>query len=136
MFARVRSETPESEIELNIVMLIRAAKAFGVPLILSAVGVGSGANGPTRQSIQAELPDAKALDRSSMNAWLDKTFHAAFKATGKKRLIFCALPRSTWRFRSLGICRKLRGSAPSVVEALRAWMVASGPRRFIHRPGR
>jgi nicotinamidase-related amidase len=91
MFARVRSETPENEIELNIVMLIRAAKAFGVPLILSTVGVGSGANGPTRQSIQAELPDAKALDRSSMSAWLDKTFHAAVKATGKKRLIFCAL---------------------------------------------
>lgn len=91
MFARVRSETPQNEIELNIIMLIRAAKAFGVPVILSTVGVGSGANGPTRKSIQAELQDAKAIDRSSMNAWLDKKFHAAVKATGKKRLIFCAL---------------------------------------------
>jgi hypothetical protein len=35
VFARVRSETPENEIELNIVMLIRAAKAFGVQVILS-----------------------------------------------------------------------------------------------------
>ena len=91
MFARVRSETPESEIELNIVMLIRAAKAFGVPVILSTVGVASGVNGPTRQPIQAELPNAKALDRSSMNAWLDKKFQAAVNATGKKHLIFCAL---------------------------------------------
>ena len=83
MLARVRSETPENEIELNIVMLIRAAKAFGVPVILSTVGVGSGANGPTRQSIQAELPGAKALDRSSMNAWLDKKFYATVKARAR-----------------------------------------------------
>jgi nicotinamidase-related amidase len=91
MFGRVRSETPANEIELNFVMLIRAAKAFGVPVILSTVGVASGANGPTRRSIQAELPGVKAIDRSSMNAWLDKPFQAAVKATGRKNLIFCAL---------------------------------------------
>ena len=91
MFASVRSETPANEIELNIIMLVRAAKAFGVPVILSTVGVKSGVNGPTRKSIQAELPNATVIDRSSMNAWLDKPFQAAVKATGKKHLIFCAL---------------------------------------------
>jgi nicotinamidase-related amidase len=91
MFARVRSETSAEEIELNVRMLVRAANAFSVPVILSSVGVDAGVNGPTRAAILSELPGVKAIDRTSMNAWRDKKFHAAIEVTGKKRLIFCAL---------------------------------------------
>lgn len=91
MFDTVRSETSPELIDLNVRLLIKAAKAFGMPIILSTVGVEMGVNGPTRQSILDELPGVTPIDRSSMNAWEDKAFLDAVKATGKKRLIFGAL---------------------------------------------
>jgi nicotinamidase-related amidase len=91
MFDQVRSETPAELIDLNVRLLIKAAKAFGMPVVLSTVGVEMGVNGPTRDSILAELPDATVIDRSSMNAWEDEAFRAAVKKTGRKRLIFGAL---------------------------------------------
>jgi nicotinamidase-related amidase len=91
MFDQVRSETPAAMIDLNVRLLIKAAKAFGMPVILSTVGVEMGVNGPTRDSILAELPGVAVIDRSSMNAWEDEAFRAAVKETGRKRLIFGAL---------------------------------------------
>lgn len=91
MFDQVRSETPPELIELNVRLLIRAAKAFGMPIVLSTVGVQMGVNGPTRESILAELPGLPVIDRSSMNAWEDEAFQAAVKKTGRKRLVFGAL---------------------------------------------
>jgi nicotinamidase-related amidase len=91
MFAQVRSETSPELIDLNVRLLIKAAKAFGMPIVLSTVGVEMGVNGPTRESILAELPDVRVIDRSSMNAWEDEAFRAAVKKTGRKRLIFGAL---------------------------------------------
>ena len=91
MFENVKSETGPDEIELNVRFLIRAAKAFNIPVILSTVGVQMGVNGPTRAAIQDELPGIKVVDRSSMDAWEDKAFRAAIEKTGKKRLIFGAL---------------------------------------------
>ena len=91
MFAQVRSETSPELIDLNVRLLIKVARAFGVPIVLSTVGVQMGVNGPTRESILAELPDVPVIDRSSMNAWEDEVFRAAVKKTGRKRLIFGAL---------------------------------------------
>jgi nicotinamidase-related amidase len=91
MFDTVRSETPAELIDLNVRLLIKAAKAFGMPVILSTVGVEMGVNHPTRQSILDELPGTEVIDRSSMNAWEDQPFRAAVNKTGRKRLIFGAL---------------------------------------------
>ena len=91
MFENVKSEARPDEIELNVRFLIRAAKAFNIPVILSTVGVQMGVNGPTRAAIQNELPGIEVIDRSSMDAWEDNAFRAAVKKTGKKRLIFGAL---------------------------------------------
>jgi nicotinamidase-related amidase len=91
MFDQVRSETGAELIDLNVRLLIKAAKAFNMPIVLSTVGVEMGVNGPTRASIMAELPGIDVIDRSSMNAWEDRAFHAAVKKTGRKRLIFGAL---------------------------------------------
>jgi nicotinamidase-related amidase len=91
MFEQVRSEVPPALIELNVRLLIKIAKAFGMPIVLSTVGVQMGVNGPTRESILAELPDARVIDRSSMNAWEDDAFRAAIKGSGRKRLVFAAL---------------------------------------------
>src|SRR5271170_4018544 len=91
MFENVKSETKPDEIELNVRFLIRAARAFNIPVILSTVGVQMGVNGSTRPAIQNELPGIEVIDRSSMDAWEDAAFRAAVNKTGKKRLIFCAL---------------------------------------------
>jgi nicotinamidase-related amidase len=91
MFDTVRSETSAELIDLNTRLLIKAAKAFDMPIVLSTVGVEMGVNHPTRQSILDELPGIEIIDRSSMNAWEDKSFRDAVKQTGRKRLIFGAL---------------------------------------------
>ena len=72
-------------------LLAKTAKAFGIPVVLSTVGVQMGVNGPTRASLLEELPGVTVIDRSSMNAWEDTAFRAAIESTGKKRLIFGAL---------------------------------------------
>lgn len=91
MFENVKSETTPDEIDLNVRLLIKAAKAFNIPVVLSTVGVEMGVNGPTRASIQDELPGLAVIDRTSMDAWEDAAFRAAIERTGKKRLIFGAL---------------------------------------------
>jgi nicotinamidase-related amidase len=91
MFEQIRSETPAELIDLNVRLLIKAAKAFNMPIILSTVGVELGVNHPTVPSILAELPGVKVIDRSSMNAWEDSAFRDAVEKTGRKRLIVGAL---------------------------------------------
>jgi nicotinamidase-related amidase len=91
MFDQIRSETPAALVDLNTRFLIKAAKAFDMPIVLSTVGVELGVNGPTRSSILAELPGAREIDRSSMNAWEDAAFRDAVRATGRRRLIVGAL---------------------------------------------
>ncbi|WP_242101510.1 isochorismatase family protein [Lysobacter sp. M2-1] len=91
MFENIRSETTPDQVELNVRLLIKAAKAFDIPVVLSTVGVEMGVNGPTRKSIQDELPGVTVIDRSSMDAWEDAPFRAAVEKTGRKRLIFGAL---------------------------------------------
>lgn len=91
MFENIRSETTADQVELNVRLLIKAAKAFDIPVVLSTVGVEMGVNGPTRKSIQDELPGVEVIDRTSMDAWEDAPFRAAVEKTGRKRLIFGAL---------------------------------------------
>ncbi len=91
MFSNIRSETPAAEVELNVRFLIRAAKAFNIPVVLSSVAVKMGVNKPTRASVRDELADQEVIDRTSMDAWEDKAFRAAVEKTGKKKLIICAL---------------------------------------------
>src|SRR4051794_4330345 len=91
MFEVIRSETGADLVELNVRLLARTAKAFDMPIVLSTVGVGFGLNGPTLSSLQSELEDIEAIDRSSMNAFDDQAFRQAVEATGCKRLIIGGL---------------------------------------------
>lgn len=50
-----------------------------------------GVNESTIPSLRAELPGVHEIDRSSMNAWEDEAFVKAIMATGRERLVFCAL---------------------------------------------
>src|SRR5712671_2001544 len=91
MFKQMRSEPSEDLIDLNVRLLIGAAKAFAMPIILSTVGVKMGANHPTVKSIRSAIPEVQEFDRTSMDAWEDNAFRNAVVSTGRKRLIFGAL---------------------------------------------
>src|ERR1700728_5393962 len=91
MFEVIRSETGADVLELNVRLLAKTAKAFGMPIVLSTVGVGAGFNGPTLPSVLSELDGIEPIDRSSMNAFEDATFGEAVKATGRKPLIIGGL---------------------------------------------
>jgi nicotinamidase-related amidase len=91
MFEVIRSETSADLVELNVRLLARTAKAFGMPIVLSTVGVGFGFNGPTLPSILTELDGIEPIDRASMNAFEDQAFRDAVRATGRKRLIIGGL---------------------------------------------
>src|SRR5256714_15250368 len=87
MFEVIRSETSADLVEMHVRLLPKTAKAFGLPIVLTTVGVGAGFNGPTLPSILSELDGIEAIDRYSMNAFEDEEFSEAVRATGRKRLI-------------------------------------------------
>jgi nicotinamidase-related amidase len=75
----------------NIVRVAKIAKVFGLPIVLSTVNVKTRSLKPTIPPLKEVLPDLTELDRTSINAWEDKEFLAAVKATGRKKLLICAL---------------------------------------------
>lgn len=81
-------------IELNVRSLAEIAAELKVPVILSTVGVEMGVNGPTIKSLRDVVPNGQEIDRSTMNAWDDKNFVAAVKATGRKRLVMGGIATS------------------------------------------
>ena len=91
MFEVIRSETPADLVELHVRLLARTARAYGLPIVLSTVGVNLGFNGPTLPSIAAELDGLPPIDRTSMNAFEDEAFRRAVQATGRRRLIIGGL---------------------------------------------
>lgn len=91
MFAGIYSKPEADLIELNALFLLRAAKAFGIPVVLSTVGVASDVNGPMVKRLSDEFADTLIVDRSSMNAWDDEDYRAAIASTGRKRIVVGAL---------------------------------------------
>jgi nicotinamidase-related amidase len=75
----------------NIVSTVKTAKAFGLPIIHSTVGVAAGRGQPTVPELAELLVDSPPTDRSSINSWEDADFVAAVRATGRRKLILCAL---------------------------------------------
>ena len=67
------------------------ARAYGMPIVLSTVGVKLGFNRPTLPSILSELDGIELIDRTSMNAFEDEAFRQAVQATGRRRLIIGGL---------------------------------------------
>jgi nicotinamidase-related amidase len=74
----------------NAVSTVRTIKTFGVPVVHSTVNVASG-QGPTLPELAGLLAEDKPLDRTTTNSWEDIEFVQAVHATGRRKLIFCAL---------------------------------------------
>jgi len=89
-FATVRSMDNDLLRE-NIVSVVQTANAFGVPIVHSTVNVASGQQQPTVPELAELLEDSPPIDRTTVNSWEDTDFVAAVRATGRRKLIFCAL---------------------------------------------
>ena len=74
----------------NVVGFAKAAKLFGVPVVLSTVETKS-FSGYMWPQLQAQFPAQKPIERSSMNSWDDPNFVAAIKATGRKKIVLAGL---------------------------------------------
>ena len=74
----------------NAVILAKAAKLFKVPTILSTVAQDT-FSGQLAPEITSVFPDQKIIDRTSINAWVDKNFRKAIEATKRKKIIVAGL---------------------------------------------
>ena len=75
----------------NAVSTVRAIKTFDVPVVHSTVNVSSGQQPSTLPELAGLLEDDKPLDRTTVNSWEDIEFVRAVHATGRRKLIICAL---------------------------------------------
>jgi nicotinamidase-related amidase len=89
-FATVRSMDRDLLLK-NIVSTVKLAKTFGLPIVHSTVNVSSGQQQPTVPELAELLADNAPIDRTGVNSWEDSDFVAAVRATGRRKLIFCAL---------------------------------------------
>jgi nicotinamidase-related amidase len=88
--AGVRSMDRELLVK-NIVSTVKIAKVFGVPIVHSTINVKTGRGQPTLPPLADVLVDNPPIDRTALNAWEDPDFLDAVRATGRRKLIFCAL---------------------------------------------
>jgi len=87
--ATVRSMDPSLLLK-NAVSTVKTIKTFGVPVVHSTINVANG-QGPTLPELDELLADDKPLDRTTVNSWEDIEFLQAVRATGRRKLITCAL---------------------------------------------
>jgi nicotinamidase-related amidase len=74
----------------NNVALAKAARVFGVPIILSSVETKS-FSGNTWPQLLAALGNPNPIERSSMNSWDDPNFVAAVKQSSRRKIVLSGL---------------------------------------------
>jgi nicotinamidase-related amidase len=77
-------------LQRNIISVARLGKAYGLPIVLSTVNADAG-QGHTLPALKDVLSDNVEIDRTQINSWEDVEFRKAVEATGRKKLIMCAL---------------------------------------------
>src|ERR1700741_1804318 len=75
----------------NTVGLAKAAKIFKIPTIITTVET-QGFSGSTYPELLDVFPNAKLLERTSMNSWDDQKVRDALKANGRTK----AVVSGTW----------------------------------------
>ena len=86
--ANLNSHDPQMAVN-NATGLAKAAKAFGVPTILTSVLAARG--GLIFSQITDVFPDQEVIDRTLINTWQDPKVVDVVKATGRKQLIMAGL---------------------------------------------
>jgi nicotinamidase-related amidase len=78
------------ELRTNAGLVARAAAGFSVPTILTTVAEKT-FSGPVFDEIKAALPDAVAIDRTTMNTWEDPRIAERVNEIGRKRIVLAGL---------------------------------------------
>jgi nicotinamidase-related amidase len=86
--ANLNSHDPHMAVN-NATALAKAAKAFGVPTILTSVIAERG--GLIFPQITDVFPGQEVIDRTFINTWEDQKVVDAVKATGRKQLVIAGL---------------------------------------------
>jgi nicotinamidase-related amidase len=89
MLFGVSSSDRRLTINFNVA-LGKAAKVFGVPVVLTTVETKS-FSGNVWPHSQAVFPGQSPIERSSMNSWDDPNFVAAIEKTGRKKIVLSGL---------------------------------------------
>jgi nicotinamidase-related amidase len=89
LFTGVRDITV-ADLKHNVVALAKAAKAMGVPVIVTAT-MPDGMWGPTIPELTAALPGVPVISRTVINAWDDPNLRAAIKKTGRKQILIAGV---------------------------------------------
>jgi nicotinamidase-related amidase len=127
-FAAVRSMDRDLLLR-NIVSTVKTAKAFRIPIVHSTINVATGRGQPTVPELAELLEGDSPIDRTSTNAWEDGDFLEAVRATGRRKLIICALwTEICMAFPTLDALREGYGVYP-VVDAI------GGTSEVAHRTG-
>jgi len=87
-FSNLHSPDPAIIIN-NVAGLAVAAKAFGVPTILTTVNEER--SGRLIEQIPEVFPDRKPINRRLINSWQDERIVDAVKKTGRKKVIMAVL---------------------------------------------
>jgi nicotinamidase-related amidase len=74
----------------NALVLGRAARMFGVPVILTSMESAE-FEAAVAPQLRALFPDQAVIQRSSMNAWDDPGFVAAVRKTGRRNVLLAGL---------------------------------------------
>jgi nicotinamidase-related amidase len=74
----------------NNVALAKAARVFGVPVVLSTVETKS-FSGNMWPQVQAIFPNQVPIERTTMNSWDDQNFVAAIEKSGRKKIVLTGL---------------------------------------------
>ncbi len=75
----------------NVVAMAKTARMYGLPIVLSTVGVSAGFQEDTISEVKDVLTGVETIDRNTVDAWDTPEFRAAVEATGRKKIIMGAL---------------------------------------------
>jgi len=89
MFSGVHSHDRTTIVQ-NVQILAKATKLFKVPTILSTVAAES-FSGAMIPEVTDIFPGQTPIDRTSINAWVDRNFKAAIEKTGRKKIVVAGL---------------------------------------------
>jgi nicotinamidase-related amidase len=74
----------------NVALIANAARAFGVPAILTTVAERT-FSGPMFDEIRQALPDGEVTDRTTMNAWEDQAVVDRVNRVRRNRVVMAGL---------------------------------------------
>ena len=74
----------------NVQILAKTAKLFGVPTVISTIAKDT-FSGQFMPEVTELFPEHTIIDRTAMNAWLDKNFREAIHNTVRKKIVVAGL---------------------------------------------